>query len=115
MIRGHQLAGARNACAVPASPALTFQSDLNGPNVQIVQARSRENRPSDASFPEPTLHVDSSLILISAQVTTHEGSPIMDLQRKDFRIYEDGAEQEISLIHISEPTRQAESRMPSSA
>jgi len=77
-------------------PALTFQSDLNGPNVQIVPTRSRETRPNDASFPEPTLRVDSSLVLIPAQVTTREGAPIMDLKRKDFRIYEDGAEQEIS-------------------
>jgi Ca-activated chloride channel homolog len=77
-------------------PALTFQSDLSGPNVQIVRTRPRETRPGDASFPEPTLRVDSSLVLIPAQVTTREGAPIMDLKRKDFRIYEDGAEQEIS-------------------
>ena len=77
-------------------PALTFQSDLDGPNVQIVPTRSRETRPSDTSFPEPTLRVDSSLVLIPAQVTTREGAPIMDLKRKDFRIYEDGAEQEIT-------------------
>jgi Ca-activated chloride channel family protein len=77
-------------------PALTFQSDSSGPKVQIVPTRSREARPSDASFPEPTLRVDSSLVLIPAQVTTREGSPIMDLKRNDFRIFEDGAEQEIS-------------------
>ncbi len=77
-------------------PALTFQSDLNGPNVQMVPVRSRENRPSNPSLPEPTLRVDSSLVLIPAQVTTREGSPMMDLQRKDFRIYENGAEQEIT-------------------
>ncbi|MBZ5635196.1 MAG: VWA domain-containing protein [Acidobacteriia bacterium] len=35
-------------------------------------------------------------MLIPAQVTTREGSPLMDLKRKDFRIYEDGAEQEIT-------------------
>jgi VWFA-related protein len=40
--------------------------------------------------------VDSSLVLIPAQVTTREGAPIMDLKRQDFKIYEDGAEQEIS-------------------
>jgi VWFA-related protein len=77
-------------------PALTFQSDLNAPNIQIVRSRSRETRPSDASFPEPTLRVDSSLVLIPAQVTTREGAPIMDLKRQDFKIYEDGAEQEIT-------------------
>jgi Ca-activated chloride channel homolog len=77
-------------------PALPFQSDLDGPNIQIVRTGSRETRPTDASFPEPTLRVDSSLVLIPAQVTTHEGAPIMDLKRKDFRIFEDGAEQQIS-------------------
>ena len=77
-------------------PALTFQSDLSGPNVQIIPTRSRETRPSGVNFPEPTLRVDSSLVLIPAQVTTRDGSPIMDLKRKDFRIFEDGAEQEIS-------------------
>jgi len=77
-------------------PALTFQSDLDGPSIQIVRTRSRENQPSETSFPEPTLRVDSSLVLIPAQVTTREGAPIMDLKRKDFRIFEDGAEQEIT-------------------
>jgi Ca-activated chloride channel family protein len=78
-------------------PALTFQSDLNGP-ARITPIRSREGsaRPSDSGFPEPTLRIDTSLVLIPAQVTTREGSPIMDLKPQDFRIYEDGAEQEIS-------------------
>ena len=37
-------------------PALTFQSDLNGPNIVPIRAREstpRENRPGDAGFPEP--------------------------------------------------------------
>ena len=77
-------------------PALTFQSALDGPKVRIVSTRSREPRPIETTFPEPTLRIDSSLVLIPAQVTTREGAPIMDLKRQDFRIYEDGAEQEIS-------------------
>jgi len=80
-------------------PALTFQSDLTGPNIVPIRTREstpREGWPGDPSFPEPTLRVDSSLVLIPAQVTTREGSPILDLKRKDFRIYEDGAEQEIA-------------------
>ena len=76
-------------------PALTFQSELSGPSVRIEPARSRESIPAK-SYPEPTLRIDTSLVLIPAQVTTREGSPIMDLKRKDFRIYEDGAEQQIA-------------------
>ena len=84
---------------LPLFPALTFQSDLNSPNI-LIRSRSTsppENRPpGDLAIPESTLRVDSSLVLIPAQVTTREGSPLMDLKRKDFRIYEDGAEQEIT-------------------
>jgi Ca-activated chloride channel homolog len=82
-------------------PALTFQSDLNGPSARIAPIRSREGNapksgPGDSSLPEPTLRIDTSLVLIPTQVTTREGSPIMDLKPKDFRIYEDGAEQQIA-------------------
>jgi Ca-activated chloride channel family protein len=35
-------------------------------------------------------------VLIPAQVTTRQGSPVMDLKPQDFRILEDGAEQQIS-------------------
>ena len=76
-------------------PALTFQSDLNGPSVRLTPTRTRESA-APKSYPEPTLRVDTSLVLIPAQVTTREGSPIMDLKRQDFRIYEDGAEQEVA-------------------
>jgi VWFA-related protein len=80
-------------------PALTFQSDLNSPNIAPMRSRessARASRPGDADVPESTLRVDSSLVLIPAQVTTREGAPIMDLKRKDFRIFEDGSEQEIT-------------------
>lgn len=80
-------------------PALAFQSELNGPNARISPPRSREgiapaNRPGD--FPEANLRIDASLVLIPAQVTTREGSPITGLTREDFRIYEDGTEQKIA-------------------
>jgi Ca-activated chloride channel family protein len=76
-------------------PALTFQ-DLGVPNARMAPTRSRENRSSDSSFPEANLRVDTSLVLIPTQVTTREGSPIMDLKRDNFRIYENGAEQAIT-------------------
>ena len=76
-------------------PALPFQ-DLGVPNARMAPARSRETRPSDSSFPEANLRIDTSLVLIPAQVTTREGSPIMDLKRDNFRIYENGTEQAIT-------------------
>ncbi len=90
--------------ALPLIPALTcpslaFQSDLGDRTARIAPIRSREVIAKEARpsvFPEPTLRIDTSLVLIPTQVTTREGSPIMDLKPTDFKIFEDGAEQRIS-------------------
>src|ERR1051325_5654509 len=81
-------------------PALAYQSDFDTPSAKITPVRSRQ-RPAleslgDRSFPEANLRIDTSLVLIPAQVTTHEGAPIANLKRDDFRIYEDGSKQEIT-------------------
>jgi VWFA-related protein len=87
-------------CPVLNFPALTFQ-DLGVPNARMAPPRSRAgdtraSRPAGPDFPEANLRVDSSLVLIPAQVTNRQGSPITDLKPRDFRIYEDGAEQQIT-------------------
>ncbi len=81
-------------------PARTFQG-VGISSARIAPTRSREGsappvNPGDPAFPEANLRVDSSLVLIPAQVTTREGTPLMGLEKKDFRIYEDAAEQEIA-------------------
>jgi VWFA-related protein len=87
-------------CPALNFPAPAFQ-DLGVPNARMAPTRSREanvraSRSGDPDFPDANLRVDSSLVLIPAQVTTRQGSPIMDLTPKDFRIYEEGAEQQIT-------------------
>jgi VWFA-related protein len=77
-------------------PARAYQSNPDAPSVKIDLSRSRSARPADHNFPEANLRVDASLVLIPAQVTTREGAPIADLKRGDFRIFEDGSEQQIT-------------------
>lgn len=81
-------------------PNLAFQ-DLGVPNARMAPPRTRANngpanRLGGPDFPEANLRIDTSLVLIPTQVTTREGAPITDLKRKDFRIFEDGSEQEIT-------------------
>ena len=80
--------------------ALAYQSELDTPSAKITPTRSRPKSapepPADRNFPEANLRIDTSLVLIPAQVTTHEGAPIADLKRDDFRIYEDGSKQDIT-------------------
>jgi VWFA-related protein len=88
-------------CPGLALPAFAYQADLNASSARLSPPRSRENVAREASntertLPEATLRMDTSLVLVPAQVTTREGAPIADLTRNDFRIYEDGSRQEIS-------------------
>ena len=76
--------------------SFAFQADLTGPSARLAPIRSREIKAPAGQVPESTLRIDTSLVLIPAQVTTREGSPIVDLKGQDFRIFEDGAEQKVS-------------------
>ena len=46
--------------------------------------------------PQPDIRVDSSLVLVPAQVTTFLGTPITDLREANFKVFEDGIEQRIT-------------------
>jgi Ca-activated chloride channel family protein len=46
--------------------------------------------------PQALLTVDASLVLIPAHVTNAMGGPVVDLQREDFRLYENNVEQTIT-------------------
>lgn len=47
-------------------------------------------------FPKSDISVDSSLVLVPTQVTDVIGTPITDLHKGDFKIFEDGVEQPIT-------------------
>jgi Ca-activated chloride channel homolog len=48
------------------------------------------------NLPKPDIRVDSSLVLVPAQVTNELGAPITTLGREDFHVFEDGIEQPIT-------------------
>ena len=50
---------------------------------------------SQESAPALTIHAESKLVLVDAVVTDKKGAYLNDLTMKDFRVYEDGKEQEI--------------------
>ena len=75
--------------------APAFQSSPP-PDIDIVPRRTTEVRASDSQLPEVSLRADLSLVLVPVQAATREGAPILGLKREDFRVYEDGAAQEIT-------------------
>jgi VWFA-related protein len=47
-------------------------------------------------LPRADIRVDTSLVLVPAQVTNLFGTPITDLRKEDFKVFEDGVEQPIT-------------------
>jgi len=47
------------------------------------------------AFSQNALRVDSNLVLVPAQVTNEIGTPIIDLKQEQFRLFENGVEQQI--------------------
>ena len=58
------------------------------------------------------LRVSTRLIVVDAIVKDRSGRPVADLQKDDFRVYENGKLQEIAVFNLERP---ASERRPASA
>jgi Ca-activated chloride channel family protein len=100
------MAAMHRAAAMAALPLVTlcifnvraFQSANTSPVAVQITPRSHAEGRAEASVPEPYLRADASMVLVPAEVTTRSGSPVLGLRKEDFRIYEDGTEQNISYL-----------------
>ena len=83
-------------CVCLSSSGSSFQSSArNGPG--MVTPRARPALSDDrAGVARVHLRVDASLALIPVYVATASGTPITVLRKEDFRLFEEGVEQEIS-------------------
>ena len=82
-----------SAASVLGCSTVAAQSPSDDTAVNIVP----RTRPApDVGTPQPLVRVDSSLVLIPAHVTNALGASVTGLVRKNFRLFEDGAEQTIS-------------------
>lgn len=72
----------------------------------VVLAGAQEARaqlPTEAQ-PDEVVRIDANLVSIPAQVMDRNGRFIIDLQKNDFQIFEDGVEQEVALFSpVEEP------------
>ena len=93
------LFAARLAVAILAtlmsSPCWAFQASGVDTAVSIVPHFRPPVSTGQTIFPQSDMRVDSALVLVPAQVTNVLGNPIMDLNKEDFTVFEDGVEQPI--------------------
>jgi VWFA-related protein len=80
------------AAIFPLSIAAFQSSSRDGPVLIVPVAK----RAPPLELPPSSIRVDSSLVLIPAHVTTAIGSPVTDLRKDDFRLFEDNVEQPIT-------------------
>ena len=94
MIQGLRQAGMLAGLLQLCSFGFAFQADADD-RVSIVPRTRMRPSPEDIA-PKSYLRVDSSLVLIPAQVTTVAGAPITNLGRENFALFEDGVPQTIT-------------------
>ncbi len=83
------------AALFPLAIGLGWQSPPTDGPISITPAkRSAPVDPASGA----AIRVDAALVLIPANVTTSTGAPVTTLTRDDFRLFEDGAEQKITLF-----------------
>src|SRR5262245_4462800 len=60
--------------------------------------------PAAAAAEESAAHlrVDASLVLVPANVNTHLGAPVTDLKKENFKLFEDGVEQQITYFGVED-------------
>jgi len=79
------------AILLPAGFGFQGPTPESLPNLSLSRPKAESTRPA-----APVLRIDSSLVLIPVRVTTDIGSPVLNLTRNDFRLFEDGVEQKIA-------------------
>jgi Ca-activated chloride channel homolog len=95
MARTHQYAVCVLAF-VACSPGWAFQA----PDVDTAVSILPRFRPAVSTgqtlLPKADIRIDSALVLVPAQVTNIIGTPVTNLHKEDFKVFEDGVEQPIT-------------------
>jgi VWFA-related protein len=98
------------AAALPASqaqqpPGQTSQDSNPAPSLKSPKGRAPEPQAQEPQAPEPkvpdsraNIRTTVSLVVVPVTVKNRDGELVSDLQQNDFRIFEDGIEQPISLF-----------------
>src|SRR5580658_8296360 len=86
MARTHKYAACLAVAFLACSPCWAFQA--SGVDTAVSTGQT--------ILPKADIRVDTALVLVPAQVTNFLGTPVTDLHKEDFRVFEDGVEQPIT-------------------
>ena len=96
MARTHKFAACLAVAFLACSPCWAFQASGVDTAVSILPRFRPAVSTGQTIFPKADIRVDTALVLVPAQVTNFLGTPITDLHKADFKVFEDGVEQPIT-------------------
>jgi VWFA-related protein len=96
MARTEQYAARLAVAIIACSPCWAFQASGVDTAVSILPRFRPAVSTGQSIFPKADIRVDSALVLVPAQVTNLLGTPITNLHKGDFQVFEDGVEQPIT-------------------
>jgi Ca-activated chloride channel family protein len=96
MARTDDYAACLAVAFLACSPCWAFQASGVDTAISILPHFRPAVSTGQTLFPRADIRVDSSLVLVPAQVTNILGVPITDLHKEDFKVFEDGVEQPIT-------------------
>jgi Ca-activated chloride channel homolog len=96
MARTDEFAACLAVAIFACSPCWAFQVSGSETAVSILPHFRPAVPTGQTIFPKADIRVDSALVLVPAQVTNVLGTPVTDLHKADFKVFEDGVEQPIT-------------------
>jgi Ca-activated chloride channel family protein len=96
MARTEKYAACLAVAIFVCSPCWAFQASGADTAVSILPRFRPAASTGQSILPKADIRVDSALVLVPAQVTNVLGTPITNLQKGDFQVFEDGVEQPIT-------------------
>lgn len=89
----HSIALLASCCLLPAACSL------------LLWAQQTEVQPVDAQRQPYVLRAERNLVLVDVRVTGKGGVPLTNLKQSDFKVYEDGVEQDITSFSLEDVER----------
>jgi Ca-activated chloride channel homolog len=96
MARTDNYAACLAVAFLACTPCWAFQASGVDTAVSILPRFRPPVSSGQSIFPKSDIRVDTALVLVPAQVTNVFGTPITDLRKQDFKVFEDGVEQPIA-------------------
>src|ERR1700691_2447289 len=96
MARTHTYAACLAVAFLACSPCGAFQASGVDSAISILPRFRPAASTGQTILPKADIRVDTALVLVPAQVTNVLGTPVTDLHKEDFKVFEDGVEQPIT-------------------